>query len=194
MKNEEWRFIEKFPAYEVSNYGNVRRVFTSPRNPGCHILKHWTGIHGYAMVCLCNSKGKIKMLVHRLVCEAFHGKAPTNSHQVAHGDGTRTNNNADNLRWATRSENMEDARMHGTMALGSRHGRTLSPEKNARGEKHGHSKLKETDIEYIRSYDRSKGSGVYLASIYGVSTSTICMIRSGKTWNYLLGEKKCQKC
>ena len=36
---------------------------------------------------------------HYLFCTAFHGIKPSPKHQVAHYDGVKTNNSADNLRW-----------------------------------------------------------------------------------------------
>lgn len=55
-----------------------------------------------------------RYLVHRLVCEAFHGPAPEATMDVAHNNGNRTDNRAENLRWATRAENIADQRKHGT--------------------------------------------------------------------------------
>ncbi|WP_449411892.1 HNH endonuclease signature motif containing protein [Methylobacterium komagatae] len=63
------------------------------------------GNHQYPTVSLARDGFGHRRLVHRLVCEAFHGPAPTPEHQVAHADGTRWNARADNLRWATRTEN-----------------------------------------------------------------------------------------
>lgn len=44
--------------------------------------------------------------VHRIVCSAFHGQPPTDSHVVDHIDTNRANNRPDNLRWVTRLENV----------------------------------------------------------------------------------------
>jgi hypothetical protein len=46
---------------------------------------------------------------------------PTPKHEVAHGDGTRDNNRPENLRWATRSENLLDRTLHGTGRVRSAH-------------------------------------------------------------------------
>ena len=183
--NEVWKTVSEFPDYAVSSFGRVKRVAPDGRNHRCRILKSFVANHGYDMVCLCNADGKHKKLIHRLVCEAFHGSAPTELHQVAHGDGTRTNHHADNLRWATRSENMEDARAHGTMAIGERHGRTRSPERTPRGERHGHAKLTEADVQAIRSSERFNGSGLALAARFLISPATVSIIRSGKTWRHV---------
>lgn len=180
-----WKTIPNFPAYLVSNAGLVKRAGKDARGHAPRILSPHIGNHGYEVVCLVKDGVRHRRLVHRLVCLAFHGEPPTPMHHVAHGDGTRRNNRDDNLRWATRSENMEDSRRHGTMALGDRHGRTTRPERTPRGEHHGHAKLTDADILYIRAADRFPGSGRALAATFGVSTASICFIRSGKTWKHV---------
>lgn len=181
----KWKPVVGFPEYAVSNDGMVMRVIRDAKNHAPKTLSPWMNNKGYLIVQLCNATGHHKKLVSRLVCEAFNGPAPTNKHEAAHGDGKTLNNKSSNLRWATRSENMEDARKHGTMAIGALHGRTTSPEKTPRGEKHGHSKLTERDVKKIRSFSKTKVSGVFLAEKYGVSPATICNVRSGKTWSHI---------
>lgn len=44
--------------------------------------------------------------VHRIVCTAFKGPAPTNQHVVDHIDTNRQNNRPENLRWLTKLENL----------------------------------------------------------------------------------------
>jgi len=46
------------------------------------------------------------MKVHRLVCEAFHGAAPSPRHVVIHLDEDATNNKPENLKWGTQRENL----------------------------------------------------------------------------------------
>ncbi len=43
--------------------------------------------------------------IHRIVCTAFNGPAPTDQHVVDHIDTNRANNRPENLRWLTRLEN-----------------------------------------------------------------------------------------
>lgn len=53
----------------------------------------------------------------------------------------------------------------------------------AAGVKHGMVKLTPADVQYIR---RSKASGVWLASQFGVVKSHISRIRLGKSWTHLM--------
>jgi hypothetical protein len=54
--------------------------------------------------------------------------------------------------------------------------------KTSLGEKHGMSKL---TLESVVDIKTSKSSGVELARKYGVSTTTICDIRRGRSWNHV---------
>lgn len=178
-----WMPVVGFPDYEVSDTGRVRRSRPDALNHACRVLVPWLGNHQYPTVSLARDGRAFRRLVHRLVCEAFHGPAPTPGHQVAHGDGTRWNARADNLRWATRAENMRDCIAHGTRATGPRHGRTTKPERTPRGELHGHAKLSEAAVIAIRSATARTGRS--LAAEYGISPATVCLIRSKKIWRHL---------
>lgn len=50
-----------------------------------------------------------KFSVHRLVCLAFHGPAPSEKHQINHKDGVKDNNDPDNLEWVTPGQNQQHA-------------------------------------------------------------------------------------
>jgi hypothetical protein len=111
--NEEWRAIKDWPAYEVSSHGNVRRVLAG-KGTRTGLLKLQVSKRGYPVATLRMMPRYTKTVVHRLVCEAFHGPPPEGQNEVAHGDGVRTNNRAGNLRWASRRENAADTLEHGT--------------------------------------------------------------------------------
>jgi hypothetical protein len=179
----QWLPVIEFPEYAVSSDGIIRRVIPDKKNHSCKILRPWVNNKGYQLIHLSGANGSIKKLVSRIVCEAFNGKQPSKKHEVAHNDGNPLNNKASNLRWATRSENMEDSRRHGTMAIGRRHGRTTKPEKTPRGESHGHSILTARKVLAIRLAIKSKG--VDLARKYNVSPATISVIRNRKTWSHI---------
>ncbi len=179
---EEWKAVGGFPAYEVSSLGRVRRVVSGKKNHKCRVMSPWQNNKGYFMVGLVGQDDRARKLVHRLVCEAFHGPAPTDFHDAAHNDGSRTNNTPENLRWATRSENMQDAIKHGTFVSGSNHWTHKTPDRTSKGERHGMAVLTADEVLKIRS---SGAKGVDLADIYGVSPATISMIRNRKIWSHL---------
>lgn len=97
---EQWRPIDGFPNYQVSNRGRVKNLMSGK------VLKNRSNNHGYPYVALPKGDGKSKnMLVHRLVAEAFIPN-PLNLLQVNHIDENKTNNNVTNLDWVSASQNM----------------------------------------------------------------------------------------
>ncbi|MFS8368420.1 HNH endonuclease [Acetobacter oryzifermentans] len=162
-KEESWRFIVEFPNYEVSSHGKVRRV-----GQAHSLIPSWT--HGYAHVSLCHGEGIKTRRIHRLVADAFLGSPPFAGAILAHNDGDKTNNRADNLRWASLAENQEDRRRHGTKTCGS----------SVRG-----AKLHEDDIPKIRTRLKRGEACVDIADSYDVSVSTISLIQRNKTWRHV---------
>lgn len=63
---------------------------------------------GYLQVSVA---GKL-YLVHRLVCEAFHGEYPEGKSEVDHINRNRADNSTENLRWSTPSENSRNTSVH----------------------------------------------------------------------------------
>jgi hypothetical protein len=94
---EEYRKINGFENYEVSNLGNVRNVETG------RILKIGSNL-GYKNVGLRSNNKRYTVFIHRLIAKAFLPN-PDNREQVDHIDNDRANNNINNLRWCTNQEN-----------------------------------------------------------------------------------------
>lgn len=157
----EWRRVTVSPyrSYEVSSDGRIKRDGRE--------LKGDCDKQGYRSVLLSYAGLKRRFRLHRLICEAFHGPPPPNA-DCAHADGCPANNRADNLRWATRSENMADAKRHGTFRHPS----------NA-GEMHPNAKLSATDMAEIRA---SNEAHRVIARRLGVTESAIRKIRKGDAW------------
>lgn len=102
MQNEIFRPIATYEAlYQVSNLGRVKRSY---KNGKTKILNHFLNTNGYHRVDLCKNGERKTMQVHRLVALVFLPN-PDNKTEVDHIDLNKNNNQADNLRWATQSEN-----------------------------------------------------------------------------------------
>ena len=112
---EEWKIINNFPKYAVSNLGNVKTLFwqnnvNGKLYPREKILTPIKRKDGYLKVNLHNDeyKGRGKgceCLVHRLVAEAFILNQRDFT-KVNHKDGDKTNNCVDNLEWCSRQQNV----------------------------------------------------------------------------------------
>jgi hypothetical protein len=113
---EEWRFIQGFANYEVSDLGRVRNTRSG------RILKQYIkGGGGYPSVALSqDGKGAMKYrFVHRLIMIAFVGPVP-DAMQVSHKDNDRMNSVLSNLCYETASENNQRKKAHGTHQAGER--------------------------------------------------------------------------
>jgi hypothetical protein len=153
---ELWQPVVGYEGlYEVSDQGRVRRDGS--------IRKPCRAGNGYWMVTLSKDGSTKTFSVHGLVLTVFVGPRPKGK-QCRHGDGNRANNALSNLSWGTRLENAADKELHGTVA---------------RGTKNGRSKLTPEDVLAIRSSDEFQK---VLAERYGVSRPIISRIKSGKLW------------
>lgn len=86
----EWRKVPNYPAYEISNTGEVRRADN-------HLPLYPTPNAGRMRVAVTIAPYKTKQLgVARLVWEAFNGAIPPNMH-IFHLDGNYENNTLENL-------------------------------------------------------------------------------------------------
>lgn len=170
----EWKPSRLFPDYEVSTDGRVRRLTRGGRRyPIGYELKAKPHQRGYLVYCLSRDGKECMVLAHRLVALEWIGEPPTSEHEVAHNDGSRTNNAVSNLRWATPAENQYDRRRHGTFQC---------------GEAAASTKISDQAVAAIRAA-YSKGGKRYaggevtmgdLAAQHGVSVAQISRIVNGK--------------
>lgn len=98
MSVERWVPVPGHPRYEVSDAGRVRNAVTG------RVLQQQPGGKGgeYRKVHLGRSAQR---LVHRLVCEAFHGPPPNPTDHADHGNFITTDNRPSNLRWLSATLN-----------------------------------------------------------------------------------------
>jgi len=175
-----FRAIPDFPGYRVGDDSSVwsclQRVYY-----GCRAafryepcgewvrLKPMAGGGGYLEVQLRRDGKGHHCSIHRLVLEAFVGPCPPGM-EAAHGDGDKFNNNLDNLRWATKTENQADRVTHGT---------------DCRGERHGAHKLTEADVVEIIRLVHSGRNPAVVGRQYGIARTTASRIARGKTWKHI---------
>jgi len=108
--------------------------------------------------------------IHHLVAYEFLGAPPFDGAVLAHNDGDKMNNRADNIRWASLAENQEDRRRHQTKTCGS--------------DVYG-AKLHEHDIPIIRERLIGGETCASIARAFSVSASTISLIQRGKIWRHV---------
>lgn len=99
---EIWKDVSGLEGYyQVSNFGNVRRVSNVKCKSG--ILKPQANRKGYLTVFLYKDCKCHKKFVHQLVANAFIPNHEGLSF-VGHKDANKANNAALNLEWSTREE------------------------------------------------------------------------------------------
>lgn len=164
-----WKIIERFPNYEVSDEGEIRRISAGQGAVAGKILKwHTCTSNGYPAIRFYSNGKQIGVCVHSIVAEAFLGKRPEKL-QVRHLDGNRLNNKISNLKYGTPKENSLDKIAHGN---------------SSKGEKNPKNKL--TSNQVIQIIKMAKEVSVkQIAESFFVSTSHVYRIMNGKRWGHL---------
>lgn len=167
-----WRHGDLQSALPVKNKASngepqrfIQEVAVQFTQDACLLWPFGQANYGYGEVWV---KGR-KRLAHRLVCEMAHGPQPSPELEVAHACGNRLCCNPRHLRWASRLENVADARRHGTLS---------------RGERNGHTKLTEADVRRIRALAGTQSQTV-IAAQFGVSRGAVDKILRRQNWAWL---------
>jgi hypothetical protein len=97
---EEWRDCSPYgyTDYLASSLGRIYSMKTGK------VLMGHIQADEYPKVTLFIDGNVKSTTIHTLVCYAFHGDPPTETHTVDHIDRNKLNNVPSNLRWASRSE------------------------------------------------------------------------------------------
>jgi hypothetical protein len=104
---EEFRTVEHFPKYEISNTGILRNKKTRK------ILLPRLNKDGYVRINLYNDGVSKTCFIHRLVAIAFI-ENPMNQQIVDHIDRNKINNHTSNLRWCNISQNTINSKLYNT--------------------------------------------------------------------------------
>ena len=121
---EVWKKVKGYEGiYEVSNYGNVKRVSgitgVNTKYLNGYYLKPLDNGKGYLRVKLTTNNKSKRIMLHRIIAEAFIPN-PDNKPVVNHINHNIVDNRINNLEWCTQSENVLHAVKHGRWTQGMR--------------------------------------------------------------------------
>ena len=165
---EVWKTHEQYPHVQFSNLGNARKLLPNGE------YKNYKQTHSRKQPYLqINVQAGTKVYVHREVCKLFnHNPNPKEYTHVLHNNHDRYDNRAENLRFGTQQQNMQDRLEAGHYAKGMGHNQT---------------KLTNQDIFEIRwLYEHKMLNQTQIAKLFGVKPCTISFITLGYTWKHLL--------
>lgn len=161
IMREQWKVIEGFENYEVSNLGNIRRLYLKGYKYRKPVLQS-----GYCSVTFVFNKTEFKKFqIHRLVAKAFIPNTD-NKPCVNHINGIKNDNRAENLEWCTYSENEK----HSFDKLGKITNGIIRR------------KIPLNKISYIKELNKKGFSQRSIAKQFNVSPTTILLIINEKTY------------
>lgn len=171
----EYRDIPGFPGYRVGSDGSVWSSSNRrKRSPGQELESVRPHVRNrYLCVGLYSARvhRQVKKPVHYLVLLAFTGERPCGC-QVAHNNGNRLDNRAENLRWATPKENSGDKQQHGTLLF---------------GRDNATAKLtNELAILIVSRFNNGEHQS-NIAKDLNVAPATVRGVLTGKTWSHVTG-------
>lgn len=119
---EEWRGIEGYLGYEVSNFGSIRSCLSNRHvmTDTWRVLSPRVDLNGYLFVNLYDEHHNMKsMKIHRLVAKVFIPN-PNDYQQVNHKDENKFNNKSSNLEWCNSRYNVNYGSGHQRSCLSRR--------------------------------------------------------------------------
>jgi len=160
---EQWRAIDGFPGYFVSDQGRIlRKRLNRPE----YIVKAHPDMHGYWVVNLCCGGKQIRRSVARTVAIAFIPN-PSNKPTINHiKPDYKEDNSVSNLEWATHQEQ----RMH-AFDMGA------IPKTRKR--------LTVDQIHAARKLHNEGMAKIRIARELGLSDSVIGSLLAGKSYAYI---------
>lgn len=171
LSHMDWQVSPRFPTFEVSEFGDVRRLGTTSRVAG------QIDPDGYIRYSLTRADGvRVSISAHRLVLETFVGPPPSDEHVSAHANGSRIYCHHSNLRWTTTQGNHDDRSFHGNTPAGVRNPKA---------------RITEGDVQDIRRDYRlikARGSGRKVSELdqkYNLCRAQIIRIATGEAWSHV---------
>ena len=158
---EQWKDVVGYEGvYQISSYGRIKSV---ARKVGCKngsfrwlpekIITPLFAKGGYLNIVGSRKQVRSTLIIHQLVAEHFIGPRPQGC-VIDHIDRNRTNNQVDNLRYVTPSEN----------------------QRNRKDNKLTAQKVEQI-LKELKELSQSK-----VAEKYGVCQALISKIKNGKVW------------
>ena len=143
----------------LGEWWNKKRI---DKKTGCWLWDGAKSSNGYGIVTV---NGEAKG-IHRLSFEKYKNAIPKGL-CVLHSCDIVNCFNPNHLRTGTHKDNMKDKTQRN---------------RQAKGEKSGHSKLTESQVRYVK---KGLSSVSYLAKMFNVNKTTIYKILNGKTWGHI---------
>jgi hypothetical protein len=173
-----WKKINDFPNYEISDIGKIKNIKTGK------CLSPKKSRTGYLRVTLCNDGFQKTFSIHRLVAIAFI-QNPERKPTVNHKNEKKDDNRAENLEWATNSEqNAYGTRTTRAMAHTDWKKRTSKMNYKIIAQKHDYSSPKMCGRKMVDVYRNGKllkrcNSQKEAADLFKVSVSKVSACANG---------------
>jgi len=165
--------IADFPGYEVGDDGTIISTIGLARfyRKGRRSMEGGTcgGDGKHRHVTLWRNGRGYSRSVHTIVLETFGGSRPERM-QCRHLNGDAADNRLENLAWGTARENSDDARRHGTLP---------------RGERHGCAKITEKDVVEIRRRAIAGEKQMDLGRSFGITQAAVSLIVRREHWGHV---------
>jgi hypothetical protein len=100
---EVWRVVPSVPTLAASSLGRIKVLPYVVKGHTYEGKPRVGKLHDGRLHFVHRRKS---YMVHRLVCEAFHGSPPAGRPNCLHDDEDSLNNRASNLHWGTQKENL----------------------------------------------------------------------------------------
>ena len=166
---ETWKKIPNYDGFMASSFGRIKTVkrLVDYGNRFClrkeRILKPHKSKVGYYTVAPFQKT----TYVHQLIALAFIGQRPKNS-VIDHKNGDYLDNRAENIRYVTQKENVDNAKTLGKLKT---------------GENCSWSKLTVKQVLEIR---QDKRPHLEIALQYKIARQSVSEIKTKKTWKHLI--------